>query len=113
MNKVQIIDNMYLRPKKDGRFFPTLTAEVVAHDMISNSSWYELSDEAFEEWQLCCEMWKSEKEEDYENVRAIRHKQLELHGEEVEVIKLGDCLYEQEFDGVNIITNIYVKQSRR
>lgn len=58
---VQIIDNHWTRPDKDGKYFPILAQEVLNQDEYSSSSWYNLSDEAYEEWLLCQKMWEAEK----------------------------------------------------
>jgi len=78
-HSVQIIDNYYLRPQRDGKYFPTLAKEVLEQDKYSSSSWYELSDEAFNEWILCLEMWKAENNEDWQKVKEIKSKQRDLY----------------------------------
>jgi hypothetical protein len=48
MHNVQIIDNYTIKSYKPE--YPKFYEEVLAHDKISSSSWYELSDEAYEEY---------------------------------------------------------------
>lgn len=50
---VQMVNDNYdvKHNPKVKELYPTLYEEVVAHDRISVSSWYDLSDEAFEEYQ--------------------------------------------------------------
>ena len=49
-HKVQIIDNYDIHENCEKKF-PHLWEEVTAKDKYSISSWYTLSDEAFEEWE--------------------------------------------------------------
>lgn len=53
MNSVQMVNDNYdiKNNPKVRRLYPTLYAEVIAHDKDLFSSWYDLSNEAFEEYQ--------------------------------------------------------------
>lgn len=55
-NRVQMInDNYYIIHDLTVREkYPILFKEVCEHDRISTSSWYSLSDEAYEEYQKWC-----------------------------------------------------------
>ena len=48
LKQVQIIDNGAVH--KAIKEFPTLTKEVRAQDRYSNSSWYGLTEKAYQEW---------------------------------------------------------------
>lgn len=53
MNHVQMVNDNYdvIRNQKVKEKYPTLYKEVIEHDRVSTSSWYELSDNAYEEYQ--------------------------------------------------------------
>lgn len=53
MNHVQMVNDNYdvIHNQKVKEKYPTLYKEVVEHDRVSTSSWYELSDKAYEEYQ--------------------------------------------------------------
>lgn len=52
-NHVQMVNDNYdvKHNPKVRELYPILYEEVRAHDRVSASSWYDLSDEAFEEYQ--------------------------------------------------------------
>lgn len=49
INDYDIIHDLTVREK-----YPTLFREVCEHNRISASSWYSLSDKAYEEYQVWC-----------------------------------------------------------
>ena len=53
MNQVQMVNDNYdvIHNQKVKEKYPTLYKEVVEHDKVSTSSWYELSDNAYKEYQ--------------------------------------------------------------
>lgn len=53
MNHVQMVNDNYdvIHNPKVKEKYPTLYKEVVEHDRVSTSSWYELSDTAYKEYQ--------------------------------------------------------------
>lgn len=53
MNHVQMVNDNYdvIHNQKVKEKYPTLYKEVIAHDKISTSSWYDLSDTAYLEYQ--------------------------------------------------------------
>lgn len=53
MNHVQMVNDNYdvIHNPKVKEKYPTLYKEVVEHDRVSTSSWYELSDRAYWEYQ--------------------------------------------------------------
>lgn len=53
MNHVQMVNDNYdvIHNQKVKEKYPTLYKEVVEHDKVSTSSWYELSDNAYKEYQ--------------------------------------------------------------
>lgn len=55
-NRVQMIDDNYdiIHDLTVRERYPILFKEVCEHDRISTSSWYSLSDEAYEEYQKWC-----------------------------------------------------------
>jgi hypothetical protein len=48
LKQVQIIDNGAVH--KMGKEYPILAKEVKSQDKYSNSSWYGLTEEAYQEW---------------------------------------------------------------
>lgn len=56
-NRVQMINDNYdiIHDLTVREKYPILFSEVCEHDRISTSSWYSLSDEAYEEYQRWCE----------------------------------------------------------
>ena len=53
MNHVQMVNDNYdvIHNPKVKEKYPLLYKEVVEHDKVSTSSWYELSDAAYKEYQ--------------------------------------------------------------
>jgi SET domain-containing protein len=49
-HEVQIIHNYAIHYYAE-KHYPNLYKEVMAHDKTNNSSWYSLSDAAYEEWK--------------------------------------------------------------
>jgi len=58
MKHVQIIDNDCIHDYAKEKY-PTLYAEVREHDGRSSSSWYDLSEEAFKEYEVYHQELKS------------------------------------------------------
>ena len=54
MNHVQMVNDNYdiIHNPNVKKKYPTLYKEVVEHDRVSMSSWYDLSDEAYKEYLL-------------------------------------------------------------
>lgn len=57
MQSVQIIDNDCIRDYAENKY-PNLYTEVMKHDRVSNSSWYDLTEKAFEEYKIYFEEMK-------------------------------------------------------
>lgn len=54
MNHVQMVNDNYdiIHNPKVKEKYPTLYQEVIEHDKVSMSSWYDLTDKAYEEYLL-------------------------------------------------------------
>lgn len=57
-NRVQMINDNYdiIHDLTVREKYPTLFREVREHNRISTSSWYSLSDKAYEEYQVWCKI---------------------------------------------------------